>query len=334
LRATAERHRRQQRARSSRKFFIVTIYPFLQAAEHHITASGLALKYAGFLAYFGTFGPLGFFWLVLLRTNMSYATNPDDRGPALASVGLAEIGAARIGVIGALFMLFSIVMGIGARASDRGVTFGTAFAANDTKNIIALVFAVVFLVAFGVAIKRVRAAWIVAGVAGILYALQNVTSGKWTSLVNPLHEVAASLWIGTLFVMIAAGLPAALRSDLSPESRGSLVAEMVSRFSPVAIGASLLLVATGITTAWRHLKYLAALWTTPYGYALDVKLVLVATVIALGAWNWRRMRPQLGSEAAARRIHRSAVRELIVAGLVLVVTGILVSLPSPRLPIP
>ena len=44
----------------------------------------------------------------------------------------------------------------------------------------------------------------------------------------------------------------------------------------------------GVITVWRHLKYLSALWTTPYGYALLLKLALVAAVFSLGAWNWRR----------------------------------------------
>lgn len=307
------------------------IYPLLQAAEDSITASGLALEYAGFLAYFGVFGALGFRWLVLLRTD---AAGPGSDGATSASLGLAEIGAARIGVIGALFMLLNLFMGLSARAASKGITFSAAFTAGGNKTLISFGFALLFLVLFAVAIKRVRAAWIVAALVGIAYALQGITSGKWTSLINPLHEVAASLWIGTLFVLVVAGLPAVLRSDLPTERRGALVADMVASFSPVAIGASLLLVITGITTAWRHLKFVAALWTTPYGYALDIKLLLVATVIALGAWNWRRMRPQLGSEQAGRSIHRSAMRELFFAGLVLLVTGVLVSLPSPRLPIP
>jgi putative copper export protein len=180
----------------------------------------------------------------------------------------------------------------------------------------------------------VHAAWIIAALAGIAFALRNITSGKWASLVNPLHETAASLWLGTLFVLVVAGLPAILRSTMSSERRGTLVADLIGDFSPVAIGASLLLVVTGVTTAWRHLKYVSALWTTPYGYAFDVKLVLVATVVALGAWNWRRMRPRLGAEQAAHDIRRSAKAELFFATLVLVVTGVLVSLPAPRLPHP
>jgi putative copper export protein len=168
----------------------------------------------------------------------------------------------------------------------------------------------------------------------VALALRNIVTGRWASLVNPLHVTAASLWIGSLLVLVVAGLPAILRGSVPPERREGLVAEMVSRFSNLALGAAALLGVTGVVTAWRHLKFLAALWTTPYGWAFDVKLCLVMIVAALGAWNWRRMRPRLGAEGAARELQRSATRELLVAGLVLVVTAVLVSLPTPKLPTP
>jgi putative copper resistance protein D len=86
----------------------------------------------------------------------------------------------------------------------------------------------------------------------------------------------------------------------------------------------------GIITAWRHLHKLSNLWATPYGITLIVKLVFVAFVFALGAWNWRRQRPTLGTESAASSIRRSSVGELTMAGIVLILTAILVSLPSPK----
>ena len=85
----------------------------------------------------------------------------------------------------------------------------------------------------------------------------------------------------------------------------------------------------GVITAWRHLKYLSALWTTPSGYALLLKLALVAAMFSLGAWNWRRQRPRLDSESAATALRRSAWSELAAAGLVLLATAVLVSLPTP-----
>jgi copper transport protein len=105
---------------------------------------------------------------------------------------------------------------------------------------------------------------------------------------------------------------------------------MVSRFSPLALCAAGLLGVTGVTTAWRHLKRLDSMWTTSYGYTLDAKLCAVLIVVSLGAWNWRRMKPQLGGEKSALAIKRSATAELSFAALVLALTSLLVSLPSPR----
>ncbi|MDQ2890321.1 MAG: CopD family protein [Gemmatimonadota bacterium] len=313
---------------------MLPIHPLLQAAEEQVTASGLALEYAGFLAYFGVFGALGFFWFVLQRTAHRHPLISSGNGPAATSLQRAETGAATIGVIGALFMIANLLMGVAGRASEKAIPFMQALTGGGSRTTTPFLFALAFLVLFAVATKRVRAAWILAALVALVFALRNITSGKWTSLVNPLHEVAASLWIGSLFVLVFAGLPSILRSSATTEQRGSLVADLVASFSSLAIGAVLLLVATGITTAWRHLKFVAALWTTSYGYALDTKLVFVAIVAALGAWNWRRMRPRLGTEAAAHELRSSASRELFFAAIVLVITGVLVSLPGPRLPHP
>jgi putative copper export protein len=113
------------------------------------------------------------------------------------------------------------------------------------------------------------------------------------------------------------------------ELRGPVTAEMVNGFSPLALTCGPLLVLTGVITALLHLRPFSALWSTAYGYALLVKLGLVAVVFALGAWNWRRQRPHLGSAEAGERIRRSSIMELTVATLVLVVTAVLVSLPAP-----
>lgn len=109
---------------------------------------------------------------------------------------------------------------------------------------------------------------------------------------------------------------------------------MVSRFSPLALAAAGLLGATGVTAAWRHLGQLDSLWTTPYGFALDAKLCVVAIVVALGAWNWRRMKPNLGDEEGAVAITKSASAELGFAAVVLAITALLVNLQSPGPPGP
>jgi putative copper export protein len=88
----------------------------------------------------------------------------------------------------------------------------------------------------------------------------------------------------------------------------------------------------GVVTAWRHLHVLSNLWTTPYGWALIRKLIFVAVVVVLGAWNWKKQRPKLGGDDGLHSIRKSARLELIAATIVLVLTGVLVSIPSPKAP--
>lgn len=179
---------------------------------------------------------------------------------------------------------------------------------------------------------HVRAGWWLAAIGVIAGTLRNAFAAQWQRLINPVHRLAGGFWIGTLFVLVIAGLVPLLTSRMTSERRGAVAADMVNSCSPLALGSAFVLVIFGIWTAWRHLRYPAALWTTPYGYALIAKLFVVLTVFALGAWNWRRQRPMLGSENTASAIRRSANAELAAALLVLTITAILVSLPTPKLP--
>jgi copper transport protein len=72
----------------------------------------------------------------------------------------------------------------------------------------------------------------------------------------------------------------------------------------------------------------ADLWTTPYGQVLVRKLVLVGVVALVGAYNWRRVRPALGTDAATGRLRRSMWTELCVGLLVLLATAVLVATPT------
>ncbi|MGH7654149.1 MAG: copper resistance D family protein [Gemmatimonadaceae bacterium] len=189
---------------------------------------------------------------------------------------------------------------------------------------------IVAVLGFLLASSHRSVGWPLAAVGVVVGALRSAVQGQWSKLVNPMHVLFGGFWIGTLFVLLVAGIFVALRDESAGDRRGAIVADMVNGFSPLALTSGAVVVTFGVITAWRHLHHFSALWTTPYGYALIVKLCAVAAVFALGAWNWRRVRPALGTIDGAATIKRSASRELIVASLVLVITAILVSLPSPR----
>jgi putative copper export protein len=174
------------------------------------------------------------------------------------------------------------------------------------------------------------AGWTLAAI-GILFAvLQPIYTGKLAGKVNAVHVFAASTWLGTLLVLTIIGVRGVIRSATAGQQRSELVCDLVNSFSPLALTASTIVGITGLTTAWLHLKRLSSLWATSYGITLVVKLILVAIVVALGAWNWRRVRPSLGDEGSELTIRRSATMELTFAALVLMVTSVLVTLPSPK----
>jgi putative copper export protein len=297
----------------------------LLQGDEHVTLGRMAFEYVGFLSFFAVYGALGFHFQVLkgLRAERSIDTGG-------SAVDRADRRAGVIGLVGSLLMVITLVLDVTSRAASRHTTLMAAVNKGGAMQLFQIACIGLFVICFALAAQRMRTAWVIAGVTGFAYALRNVATGRWPTLVNPLHEVAASLWLGTLLVLLLAGITSVMRGSQSGEERGRLVAEMVSRFSPLALCAAALLGVTGVTTAWRHLHRLNSLWTTPYGYALDVKLCVVLIVIFLGAWNWRRMRPQLGDEKAAMAIKRSATTELSFAAIVLAVTSLLVSLPSPR----
>jgi putative copper export protein len=291
-----------------------------QAAEPLLTWSDPVHELVGFLGIFGTIGAAGFYFFVL---------RPGLRGNS-AGFASAARSAARIGLLGVLLRIVALVWSLAGTMSAKHLSLGQAIARGHTQMVITLICTALMLIGFALAAGGARnGAWWMAAIGALAAQLVNITSGKWATMVNPLHVLFASLWIGTLFVLFAAALPLALRGLLPQAERGPAVASLVNRFSTLALGCGGLLVITGVITAWRHLKTLPALWTTPYGYALIVKLLFVAIVFALGAFNWRGVRPTLSTEGTAHTLHRSARAELSFALIVLVVTAVLVSLPSP-----
>jgi copper transport protein len=277
-------------------------------------------EFLGFAGLFLSAGGVGFRFTAL-------------RGPAETSDQAFYDDAARRAAALGLFgvILTAILVGIGLPGLAARKHLATvAFATSDIPTMLEIGFLALAIVGYVLAVSRVRAGWMLAAIGVVVGALRLVFLGQWSKLVNPVHSLAAGLWIGTLFVLVVAGLSALLRHEPSRARRGAIAADMVNRFSPLAMTMGGVVVTFGLITAWRHLHVLSNLWSTPYGDALIVKLLFAGSVFLLGAWNWRRQRPTLGTEEAAASIRRSATGELVMATLVLLATAIVVSLPSPK----
>jgi copper transport protein len=143
---------------------------------------------------------------------------------------------------------------------------------------------------------------------------------------DALHVIAAGAWIGTLAVLLLAALPALRRHEDEPDRA---VARAIDRFSPLALAAAALLVASGALNAILHVGSLAQLTGTDYGRALLVKLGLFAAVLLAGFINWRVVRPALRRRPERRLLRASAGLELGFAVLVLLATAVLTGLPRP-----
>lgn len=142
-----------------------------------------------------------------------------------------------------------------------------------------------------------------------------------------LHVLAAGAWIGALAVLLLAAIPALWRHAGS--ARAALLADIVHRFSPLALAAAATLAITGVTSGLLHVHAPHELVDTEYGRMLLVKLGTIGLVLGAGWYNWRRTRPRLGADAGVASLFSGATLELLFAGATLAATAALVALPTP-----
>lgn len=291
------------------------------AADASFTFGDVIHEYVEFVGTFFIVGASSFYFL-LLR-------------PALASNGAAMSAtarvAARVGIAGALLRALALGMSVSAVMAARHLALIDALTRRPS-TILSELAILIALVAYALASRAARAGtgtWIVAAIATLVVALRGVITTDMHDVVNPIHVFAGSMWIGTLFVLVVAGLSTVLGGALAEADRGPLVAVLVHRFSTIALWGAGVLVLTGLTTAWLHLGSIPALWTSIYGRTLIVKLCVVGCVFALGAYNNQRLKPSLGTAQAGGRLRRSATFEIALAAVVLGITAVLVKLPAP-----
>ncbi|OWJ77808.1 copper resistance CopC/CopD family protein [Haematobacter missouriensis] len=125
-----------------------------------------------------------------------------------------------------------------------------------------------------------------------------------------LHVLGAVLWLGALLP-----LAASLRAGETAPLR---------RFSAAAPVVVALLVASGAALATVQLGHAEALFTTPYGKVLLVKLMLVLGMLALAALNRFRF------SASAGHLRRSIAAEVVLGLLVIATLSLWRFTPPPR----
>lgn len=179
-----------------------------------------------------------------------------------------------------------------------------------------------------------RAPMLVGGAGALVVAWSFVLVGHTVSgqpravvvTATAAHLTASALWFGGLVL---------LRRVLTLRAgSGSGDAAVVTRFSTLAGLAVAVLAGSGAALAWAHGRTLAELAAVGYGWALAVKVVVVAGVLLVGAHNRWRLVPAIsrGEPGAWRGLQRTVGVEAWTVGIVVVgVTAVLVNLAPPAI---
>ncbi|MFG3012098.1 copper resistance CopC/CopD family protein [Streptomyces cinerochromogenes] len=161
---------------------------------------------------------------------------------------------------------------------------------------------------FGLAVGGVVVA---AGLAASWAMAEHASTGLQPGLAMPVdivHLLAVAAWLG--------GLTALLTALYRAPADTPVEAAAVQRFSRVAFGSVLALVATGVYQSWRQLGSWSAFTETRYGQLLLVKIGLVAVLVGIAGvsrrWTGRLTDPVARSGKAKKaqaqaRAHKEQV---------------------------
>ncbi|MEU7321422.1 copper resistance protein CopC [Streptomyces griseoviridis] len=144
---------------------------------------------------------------------------------------------------------------------------------------------------FGLAIGG---AVVSAGLAATWAMAEHASTGLQAGIAMPvdvIHLLAVAAWLGGLCALLVA----LYRSDTPIE------ASAVHRFSRLAFGSVVALVATGVYQSWRQLGSWSAFTDTRYGQLLLAKIALVAVLVGIAffsrRWTGRLAETATGAKA-------------------------------------
>lgn len=304
-----------------------------------------AIRWLAYLALAGVIGALFFRVGVLGAVQRGQAT--DD--PVTSAAFERAFRGARLGGLAAgVWLLIAAGMRLAAQvrtvtgeaALDPGVIAallgGTAWGAGWIAQVVAT------LVALGVVARgarrsetRVATVELIGVLAVLTLAVSSALSGHAAAAkpltlavaVDAAHVLAAGGWIGTLAFVAFVAIPAT--APLDADTRPRLVREIVTTFSNIALVCVAIILLSGVASSWIQMRSVTALWTSPYGRMLLLKLGLVALVAGAGAYNWRVATPRLLAAGGVSRMRAVMTMELLFAVCVLGVTAVLVATPPP-----
>jgi copper transport protein len=146
-----------------------------------------------------------------------------------------------------------------------------------------------------------------------------------------LHLVAAGFWVGGLFHL--ALVMTSVIFGLEGSKRLRVLERAIPLFTRLAVASTVVIALTGVYNSWIHVDRLSALWSTPYGEALLVKIILFIVMVALGGVSTFVLHPKAkrlieGDDGAATHEHLKLDRSFYRAVRLEAALGILVLLAA------
>jgi putative copper resistance protein D len=167
----------------------------------------------------------------------------------------------------------------------------------------------------------------------IMGAMAAATSFAWIGHVHALdpnafptlllclHLLCAAFWMGALapLLLVARG------------GNAAQIASVAARFGKSALVVVPLLLIVGAALLWNLIADAPVFWASSYGRLIAIKLLTVAFLLGLAALNKLHLTPRLsnGDEAAARAFRRSIKAEMLLGGLILLMTAAFTTIAGP-----
>jgi copper transport protein len=282
------------------------------------TATAVALWVSKIVLYLGLFVGVGgsFFRAWLARDSLA-----GDR------VMVATLAAALVAIPAAIVLQGADALGISLWESGHNVVWQTGFETSFGMTAVAAAFALVAaLFALRARAENTARSLSLTGilVMGLALALSGHASAaapQW--LMRPtvfVHAISVGFWIGCLVPICSM-----LRNS---EGLSAALARF-SRVIPLAIFA---LVASGAVLAVIQVMQLRFLLKTAYGQLLSAKLILVAILLAIAAWNrFRLTRPVMaGKDRPRHQLRRAIFAEIGIVVIILALVAAWRFTPPPR----